>query len=182
MTSLKGKQVLICAGPDFEDRELFYPLYRFKEAEATVKVAGLGEKVYKGKYGVPVTVDGNYEDFTAQKWDLIVVPGGWAPDKMRMNKALLSMIRKTLEAGGVVSAICHGGWVLTSADVVRDVKVTSYIAIKDDMVHAGGQWVDEAVVVAPSLKGHIVTSRTPDDLPPFCQKLVELLAKAPVLA
>src|SRR6516165_7690820 len=82
---LSGKRVLIFAGPDFEDRELFYPLYRFLEAGATVKVAGLGEKTYKGKYGLPIEVDGICADFVKESWDAVVIPGGWAPDKIRAN-------------------------------------------------------------------------------------------------
>lgn len=173
------KNVLIFAGPDFEDRELFYPLYRFEEAGAAVTVAGIGENVYKGKYGVPVEVHGRCEDYVNHEWDLVVVPGGWAPDKIRMNQAALEIVRKTLQRGGVVSAICHAGWVLASADVIKGRKVTSYKAIKDDMTNAGGQWVDEEVVVDSSGKGHVVTSRTPADLPAFCKALVELLCKTP---
>src|ERR1700677_1827932 len=84
---LKGKQVLIIAGPDFEDRELFYPLYRLQEAGAAVTVAGIGEKSYKGKYGVPIDVDGNAESFVKENWHAVIVPGGWAPDKIRANQA-----------------------------------------------------------------------------------------------
>src|SRR5271170_4410411 len=134
---LKDKQVLIFAGPDFEDRELFYPLYRFLEAGAIVKIAGLGERTYKGKYGVPVEVDGSCEDFAKQSFDIVIVPGGWAPDKIRMNQAALDIVRKAVKAGAAVAAICHGGWVLASADVIEGKQVTSYKAIKDDMIHAG---------------------------------------------
>src|ERR1700735_678268 len=117
---LSGKKVLILAGPDFEDRELFYPLYRMQEAGASVKIAGIGEKTYKGKYGVPVEVDGSTKDFVKQNWDAVFIPGGWAPDKIRANEAALEIVRKTMKSGGVVAAICHAGWVLSSADVVRN--------------------------------------------------------------
>ncbi|MBU6450481.1 MAG: type 1 glutamine amidotransferase [Cyanobacteria bacterium REEB67] len=158
-----GKKVLILAGPDFEDRELFYPLYRFLEAGANVKVGGIGEKQYKGKYGVPIDVDGQCEDYINERFDCVVVPGGWAPDKIRANKAALEIVRKTMKDGGVVAAICHAGWVLTSADVVKGKKVTSFANIKDDLIHAGATWVDEEVVV----DGNLVTSRKPADLPAF---------------
>ena len=182
MMDLKDKKVLIFAGPDFEDRELFYPLYRFREEGATVKVAGLpNESVHTGKYGIPVTVDGDYGFFVNEHWDCIVVAGGWAPDKVRMNHCALEIVRKTLEAGGVASAICHGGWVLASADVIRNRTLTSYKAIKDDMTNAGANWVDEEVVVDNSSKGTVVTSRTPDDLPAFCKTLVGLMAKTPAV-
>ncbi len=175
---LKDKKVLIFAGPDFEDRELFYPLYRFMEAGAVVKIAGLGEKTYKGKYGVPVDVDGSCQDFAGQSWDIVVVPGGWAPDKIRMNEAALQIVRKCAGEGGVIAAICHGGWVLASADVIKGKKVTSYKAIKDDMVHAGADWVDAEVIV----DGGIVTSRMPSDLPAFCREIIKLASRARVTA
>jgi protease I len=159
----KGKKVLILAGPDFEDRELFYPLYRFQEAGANVKVAGIGEKTYKGKYGCPVDVDGQCEEFVSDHFDCVVIPGGWAPDKIRANQAALEIVRKAMKDGGVVAAICHAGWVLTSADIVKGRKVTSFANIKDDLIHAGATWVDEEVVV----DGNLVTSRKPADLPAF---------------
>lgn len=170
---LKGKQVLIFAGPDYEDSELHYPLMRFREAGADVKVAGIGDKVYKGKKGNSIDVDGQCEDYVKNNWDIVVVPGGWAPDKIRMNEAALEIVRKAAKNGAVVSAICHAGWVLVSADVINGKKVTSYKAIKDDMVNAGATWVNEEVVV----DGNIVTSRTPDDLPAFCRAIIQLASK-----
>ena len=175
---LKGKNVLIFAGPAYEDRELFYPLYRFQEAGATVKVAGIGEKRYEGKYGVPVDVDGQAEDFKGTKWDIVVVPGGWAPDKIRMNEAALAIVRDTLKAGNIVAAICHGPWVLASAGVVNGRTVTSYKAIKDDLTHAGAKWVDREVVE----DGGIITSRTPADLPAFCGEIIRVAQGSKVTA
>jgi len=174
---LEGKRVLLFAGPDFEDSELVYPWMRFQEAGADVKVAGLGAKEYTGKKGYPVPTDGTYEDFVVGHWDVVIIPGGWAPDKIRMNAAALEIVRKAVKAGNAVGAICHGGWVLASADVIKGKKVTSYIAIKDDMVNAGGLWVDEEVVVDSG----IVTSRTPADLPAFCRQLILLTTKVPAL-
>lgn len=175
---LAGKNALIFAGPDFEDRELFYPLYRLREAGATVKVAGLGEKTYKGKYGVPIEVDGNCQEFVMQPWDCVIIPGGWAPDKIRANEAALEIVRRTAKGGGVVAAICHGGWVLASADIVRNKTLTSYKNIKDDLIHAGANWVDKEVVV----DGSLITSRTPDDLPAFMREIVGLTARVKVTA
>lgn len=175
---LAGKNVLILIGPDFEDREVFYPYYRFQEAGATVKTAGIGEKTYKGKYGVPIEVDGSCEDFANQKWDAVVVPGGWAPDKIRANKAALEIVRKTLKEGSVVAAICHAGWVLASADVVNGKTVTSFKNIADDLKNAGAKWVDQEVVV----DGGLVTSRTPADLPAFCREAIKLVKSAKVTA
>ncbi len=165
---LKGKKALIFAGPDFEDRELMYPYYRFLEDGAEVKIAGIGEKNYKGKYGIPIEVDGQCEDFEKSAWDIVVIPGGWAPDKIRMNQSALKIVRDTLKGGRVVASICHGGWVLASADVVKGKKVTSYKAIKDDLIHAGANWVDQEVVV----DGGLITSRMPADLPAFCREAI----------
>ena len=175
---LSGKKVLIFAGPDFEDRELFYPLYRFREAGAMVKIAGLGEKTYKGKYGVPVDVDGACADFVKENWDAVIIPGGWAPDKIRGNVEALEIVRKATKSANVVAAICHGGWVLASADVVKGKTVTSYVMIKDDLINAGAKWVDEEVVVDAGL----VTSRKPDDLPAFCRETIKLMRTSKVPA
>jgi len=170
---LQDKRVLLFAGPDFEDAELIYPYFRFQEAGADVKVAGLGEATYTGKKGYPITTDGTYEDFVVGHWDIIVIPGGWAPDKIRMNEAALAIVRRGLTQGAVVGAICHGGWVLCSANVVRDKTVTSYCAIKDDLVNAGAHWVDEEVVV----DGGLVTARTPADIPAFTRGLFAAYAQ-----
>ena len=173
---LTGKKVLIFVGPDFEDREFVYPLYRLKEAGAQVVVAGLGEKMYKGKYGIPVEPDGSCDDYVNAKFDAVIVPGGWAPDKIRANEAALEIVRKAVSKGAVVAAICHGGWVLASADVCKGKTMTSYKNIKDDLIHAGANWVDKEVVV----DGGIVTSRTPTDLPAFMREVVKAMQASPV--
>lgn len=175
---LKGKKVLIIAGPDFEDRELFYPQLRLVEAGATVKIAGIGEKSYKGKYGIPVEVNAQCEELAFETFDCVIIPGGWAPDKIRANHAALEIVRHTVKNGGVIASICHGPWVLASADVVRGKKLTSYKNIKDDLVNAGATWVDEEVVV----DGNLVTSRNPGDLPAFCRELVKLMTRTTVRA
>jgi len=173
-----GKQVLLLAGPDFEDRELFYPLLRFREAGASVTVAGLGASHYTGKAGLTLPVDGSINDLAkAKPWDAVIIPGGWAPDKIRMNPHALWVVQDALERRAVVAAICHGGWVLASAKVLQGRQVTSYIAIKDDMEHAGAIWVDQPVV---SDRG-MVTSRNPDDLPAFCQEILHLMVRETAL-
>ncbi|CAM6000449.1 unnamed protein product [Sphagnum balticum] len=174
---LSGKHILILAGPDFEDRELFYPFYRFQEAGATVRVAGIGEKTYKGKYGLSIDVDGQCEDYVGKHFDLVLIPGGWAPDKIRGNEMALDIVRKASREAAV-AAICHAGWVLASADVVGGKTLTSYGNIKDDLINAGAQWVDQEVVV----DGNLITSRKPDDLPAFCREIIKLLASTKVPA
>lgn len=170
---LAGKKAIILVGPKYDERELFYPQIRLKEAGAMVKFAGIGEKKYESKVGMQVEVDGQCEDFVNEKWDAVIVPGGWAPDKIRGNKAALDIVRKAMKEGAVVAAICHAGWVLASAEVVRGKKLTSYKNIKDDLVNAGAEWVDEEVVV----DGNLITSRNPDDLPAFGRELVRAMAK-----
>lgn len=178
MEPLDGKKVLLLLGPSFEDSEALYPLIRMKEAGAQVTVAGLGEKTYHGKHGIPIETDGPVEQYQDKAWDAVIIPGGWAPDKIRMNRAALTIVQNANKRGAVVAAICHAGWVLASADIVRNRRLTSYLAIKDDLVHAGAHWVDEAVVV----DGNLITSRTPADLPVFCRAIIEVLGKikAPV--
>jgi protease I len=141
-----------------------------------VKIAGIGEKSYKGKYGIPIDVHGQCEEYLSHGWDIVVIPGGWAPDKIRANEAALEIVRKTLKAEGVVASICHGGWVLASADVVKGRTVTSFKNIKDDLIHAGATWVDKEVVV----DGTLVTSRMPSDLPAFCRETIKLASRAKV--
>jgi protease I len=171
---LLNKKVLIPLGPDFEDREVVYPYYRFQEAGATVTLAGIGASQYTGKYGLPLQVDAPCEALTEETWDIIMVPGGWAPDKMRMNQALLRIIQTTNDnPSAVIASICHGGWVLTSARIIEGRKVTSYCAIKDDLIFAGGQWEDAPVVVdnTPN-KARLVTSRQPADLAIFGEAIL----------
>ena len=127
---------------------------------------------------MPNETNGKYEDFVGKNWDMIIIPGGWAPDKVRMNDAALEIVRKACKSKIPVGAICHGGSVLASADVVQGKKLTSYYSIKDDLIHAGAKWEDSEVVVDDTL----VTSRTPDDLPAFCRELGKLLVRTPVSA
>jgi protease I len=175
---LNGKKVLILAGPDFEDRELFYPLYRLQEAGATVKVAGLGEKIYKGKYGVPIEVDGNTQNFVKENWHAVIIPGGWAPDKIRADQEALEIVSQATKKSNIVAAICHGLWVLASANVLQGKTVTSFVNIKDDLIHAGARWIDQEVVI----DGNLITSRKPSDLPAFCREIIKLLAKVKIAA
>lgn len=177
-TPLQGKTAVILVGPDFEDREVFYPYYRLQEAGAKVIVAGLGEATYKGKYGVPIDTDGPCEAFVKEPFDAVIIPGGWAPDKIRMNEAALAIVRQANERHAPIASICHGGWVLVSANIIKNRQVTSYVAIKDDMTFAGGRWMDAEVVV----DGNLITSRTPADLPAFCAQLVEQMTRAMVTA
>ena len=171
---LQGKRIAMLAENMYQEMELWVPYYRFKEEGAEVKVIGSGgAKSYASKHGYPVTVDAQAESVSAVEFDAVVVPGGYAPDMMRRHEAMVRLVRDAAQQGKVVAAICHAGWMLASAGIVRGKRVTSFFSIKDDMVAAGAQWVDQEVVV----DGTLITSRRPDDLPAFCREVVKALAK-----
>jgi protease I len=172
--TLKGKRVAILAENMYQEMELWVPYYRLKEEGAEVKVVGAGgAKSYASKHGYPVNVDAQAEAVSAVEFDAVVVPGGYAPDMMRRHDAMVRLVREAAQQGKVVAAICHAGWMLASAGVIKGRKLTSFFSIKDDMSNAGAQWVDQEVVV----DGNLITSRKPDDLPAFCREIVNALAK-----
>jgi protease I len=171
--TLEGTNVLFFAGPLYEDLELWYPKIRLEEEGARTVVAGTGEKVYQGKKGYPITVDASVEEIDAAAFDGLVIPGGYAPDVMRRSRRLLEITRSVFDAGKPVGFICHAGWVPISAGIVRGKRGTSVGAIKDDLVNAGMLWEDSAVVV----DGNLISSRTPADLPQFCQALIAALSR-----
>ena len=173
---LQGTTVLFFAAPLYEDLELWYPKIRLEEEGATTIVAGLGEKTYQGKKGYPLTVDANVEDVSADDFDGLVIPGGYAPDIMRRNRRLLEITKEIHDAGKPVAFICHAGWVPISAGIVRGRRGTSVGAIRDDLVNAGMEWEDSAVVA----DGNLISSRTPADLPDFMRALIAALESRPV--
>jgi protease I len=170
--SLKGKRVAVLAENDYEDLELLYPLLRLKEAGAEVHVVGTGSATtYQSKHGYPISVDINADAVNAADYDAVIVPGGFAPDRLRRYPAILNLVRDVYNQGKVVAAICHAGWVLVSAGILKGKKVTSVSAIKDDMINAGATWVDQEVVQ----DGKLITSRRPSDLPEFLKAIIAAL-------
>ncbi|MDP9239691.1 MAG: type 1 glutamine amidotransferase [Actinomycetota bacterium] len=170
--TLEGKKVLLLAADLFEDMELLYPLYRLREDDATVTVAGLDREPVTGKKGHgPVPVDTTVDGLSADDFDGLVIPGGFAPDKLRRSEAVLSLVRDFDAAGKPVAFICHAGWVPISAKILKGRRATSVGAIRDDMVNAGVDWVDEATVV----DGNLISARTPDDLGPWMKALIAAL-------
>ena len=170
--SLDGAKVAILAENDYEDMELQYPLYRMREAGAHVTVVGTGSAgQYKGKYGLPVTVDRTADQVSAGEFDGLIIPGGWAPDRMRRYPAMVDLVRQMDGQQKLVATICHGGWMLCSARIVRGRTVTAVSAIKDDLENAGADFVDREVV----RDGNLVTSRVPADLPAFCRTVIAVL-------
>jgi protease I len=171
--SLQGKKIAVLAEDMYEDPELWYPYYRLLEAGAEVVLVGPEAKTYKSKVGYPVTAEKAASEVSADEFDGVVVPGGFAPDKLRRYDAILDLVRGVHEKGGMVAAICHAAWVPISAGIVRGKRATCVRAIKDDLINAGADYVDEAVVV----DGAFVTSRTPADLPLFLPAMIEVLEK-----
>jgi protease I len=169
---LVGMRVAILAETQYEDLELWYPYYRLREAGADVFVVGSGSaETYQSKHGYPVTVDAEADTVTASQFDAVIIPGGYSPDHMRRYPGMVKLVREAHEQGKVVAAICHAGWMLASANILRGRTATSYRSIKDDMVNAGANWVDREVV----RDGMLVTSRSPADLPAFMRTTIAAL-------
>lgn len=177
--TLKGKRIAVLAEEMYQELELWYPTLRMREAGAEVKVIGTGSSpTYASKHGYPVTVDAAADQVSSADFDAVIIPGGFAPDRLRRYPAVLKLVREVFERGGVVAAICHAGWVLVSAGILRGRKATSVPAIKDDMTNAGATWVDQPVV----RDGNLITSRVPDDLPFFCNAIIQALGGGEVSA
>lgn len=167
----KGK-IAILVLDTYQDLEVWYPYYRFKEEGAEVCLVGAEKgKEYKGKYGYPAIAEKGINTVLAKDFDAVLIPGGFAPDYMRRIPAMVEFVRDMYDSGKIVAAICHGVWMLASADILKGKRVTSFFAIKDDIKNAGAEWVDEEVVK----DGNIITSRKPEDLPFFCKKIIEAL-------
>ena len=175
---LQGKRIAILAENLYEDLELWYPALRFREAGAEVTIVGSGTPTYTSKHGYPVQADTSAEQVRAADFDGVIIPGGYAPDYMRRHQAMIDLVRQACQQEKVVAAICHAAWMLVSADVVRNKRVTCFFSIKDDVIHAGGRYEDCEVV----RDGNLITSRMPEDLPAFCRTILGALAEAAVPA
>lgn len=166
------KKILIFVDNNFEDMELYYPKYRLQEAGATVVVAGnKANEVYKSKHGYPCKSDIAFSKVTVKDYDALIIPGGYAPDTLRIVPEVLEITRTFFKDKKLIAFICHAGWIPVSAGIVKGVNCTSYATIKDDLVNAGAKWVDKAVVNDCNL----ISSRSPDDLPFFCQAILKHL-------
>jgi protease I len=175
MKPLTGRRVLIFAGNDYEDLELWYPKLRLEAAGAEVVLAGQeAGKTYAGKHGYPCVSDASVAEVKSAGFDAVVIPGGWMPDKLRRDADVLRLVKEVFEAGKMVATICHGPWIMISAGVCRGLRMTSTPGIRDDVVNAGATWVDEPVVV----DRHVITSRRPPDLPAFGEAMVTFLSGA----
>jgi len=176
---LKGKRIAILVDNIYQDQEVWYPYFRFKEAGAhVVTVAAKAGETYTSKHGYPITSDATYDSLRAADFDGVIVPGGYAPDIIRRHAAANRFVHEMDKQGKLVAAICHGPWVLCSADMLKGRKATCFFAIKDDVIHAGAKYEDAEVVI----DGNLVTSRKPEDLPAFCRASIEVLTGVPALA
>lgn len=168
----KSKRVAVLVEREYEDMELWYPYLRLVEAGYNVAIVGpAANKEYPSKHGYMIKSSTDMVEAEGQDWDAVVIPGGWAPDRLRIYPEMVGIVRRTNERNGVVAAICHGPSLLVSADIVRGKEVTSYVAIKDDLIHAGAKWSDGEVVI----DGNLITSRTPRDLVPFVKAILAKL-------
>ncbi len=170
---LKGKRVAILAEDLYQDLELWYPALRLREAGAEVTIVGGGKNVYASKHGYPAKADKSAEKVKADDFDAVVIPGGYAPDRMRLHEPMVRFVREMDKAGKVVAAICHAGWMLVSANILRGRKATCYAAIRDDVVNAGAAYADAEVV----RDGNLITSRKPEDLPAFCRAIIQAMSE-----
>lgn len=169
---LKGKSAVIFVEDLVEEIELLYPKYRLVEEGVKVKVAGPEVRVFKGKNGYPIKADVSFDEINVDDYDALVIPGGYAPDRIRRNKVAIELTKRFYESGKVVAFICHAGWVPISAGILRGKKVTGFFSIKDDLVNAGAEYIDSEVVV----DGNLISSRGPDDLPAFCRAIISALS------
>lgn len=163
--------IAILVGPDYEDLEVWYPKLRLEEAGWSTPLVGTGEARYHGKWGYPATVDHHVRDIDPASLAGVLAPGGWAPDKLRRDPAVLELVRTVDAAGRLVATICHGPWILISAGILRGRRLTSTVGIRDDVVNAGATWVDEPAVI----DGHLVSARVPKDLPAFARAMLQVL-------
>lgn len=170
---LKGKRVAYLVEDGFEDLEFWVPLMRLREEGAVVTVVGSGKaESFRGKHCLEAQADVAAAQVSAADFDAVVVPGGWAPDKLRRYPAVLDLVRGAHQQGKIVASICHAGWVLASAGILKGRRATGSTGIKDDLVNAGATWVDE-----PAFRdGNLVWGRVVEDIPDFCRELVAALS------
>ena len=168
------EKVIIIVENGFEDVELLYPYYRFQEAGYEVEVVGpKAEEIYAGKKGGSIRSTAAPGDISIEEYAAVIVPGGWAPDRMRIRPGIVKLVKDADENGLVIAAICHAAQLLVEADIVRGRKLTCYRSVATDVKNAGGEYLDKPVVV----DGNLVTSRFPSDLPAWCRETLKLLKK-----
>lgn len=180
MRELDNKRVAVLVEQQYQEMEVWYPVYRLREAGCRVTLVGPeAGHTYPSKLGYPAKSDKAAADVSANDFDAIVIPGGFAPDFLRRSEAILKLVSTMAEQGKVVAAICHGPWVLCSTQALKGRRATCFFAIKDDVINAGASYVDAEVM----RDGNLITSRKPDDLPAFVQAIIQAVRESkPALA
>jgi len=167
-----SKTVLLLMENGFRDEEAIYPYYRFIEAGFDVKIVGPEKnKEYKGKFGMSMKSTLAPEDVVINEIAAVIIPGGYAPDLMRVNKLMVKIVRDAFNSSKIIASICHAAHMLVEADIIRGKNVTCWKSLATDLINAGGNYLDREVVV----DGNLVTSRMPDDLPAFCRAAIDLI-------
>jgi protease I len=171
--SLNGVRIALLIEDEYQILEGWYPHIRLAGAGADLTVVGSGTKQsYDSKEHYPMEVDRDADSVSADDFDAVVVPGGFAPDNMRLHPEMAGLVRDMYAQGKLVTSICHGGWILISAGAARGKRITGYLPIKDDVENAGGTWVDGEPVI---VDGNVITARNPGDLAPFCDAIIDYL-------
>jgi len=169
---MSAKKIAVMVDEMYQVLEVWYPYYRLKEAGFDVNlVAAEVRKQYNSKEGYPCISEAAAGGVNPDEYDCMVVPGGFAPDFMRRSPEVIKFANDMVNAGKVIAAICHGGWLLCSTGAYKGRKATAFMAIKDDIANAGAEYVDAECVV----DGNLITSRKPDDLPAFCTAIIDAL-------
>jgi protease I len=170
---MEGDKVAILVDEMYQVLEVWYPYYRLKEGGFEVDfVAGQAKKEYHSKEGYPCVSRIAAHEVIIDEYECMVVPGGFAPDFMRRQAEVVKLANKMVDSGKVIAAICHGGWLLCSTSAYKGKKATCFHSIKDDIMHAGAEYLDRECVV----DGNLITSRKPDDLPAFCRAIIKALS------
>ena len=168
---LTGKKIAILLAEGVEDLEFYVPMMRLQEEGAEVLAAGLDMKAVRGKNGLEIKPTTTIADLNPDELYALILPGGWAPDKLRRYPAVIELVQKIHAAGKVIGIICHGGLVPISAGILQGKKATGSLGIKDDLINAGAEWVDEPAFREENL----VWGRVVADIPDFCRELVAAL-------
>lgn len=165
---LTGSHVAVLVENNYQELEVWYPIFRFRESGAKVTIIGTGADRYLSKLGYPVEPDIAAGAADPRAYDAVIIPGGYAPDLLRLSKPVVDLVRAAHGNDKVVAAICHGSWLLASARILEGRNVTGAPSIRDDLENAGGVYLDQEVVC----DGNIITSRKPSDLPAFTREIV----------
>jgi protease I len=173
MSEIKRSKVLMFVDEQYEDLELWYPKIRLKEEDVEVIVAGsVKGRIFSGKHGYPCKADASFDEVKEEEFDGLIIPGGFAPDKLRRIPKVLQLTQQFHNEGKLIAHICHAGWIPVSAKIIKGYKCTSSPGIKDDLINAGAVWVNKPVVIDRNM----ISGQGPNDLPEFCKKIINYLS------